>query len=224
MFPPRVRPPKRAATAAEQYGHISAPIANVARIAEIGRSKNGNMLPSDLISEVTNACSTMVFYDIIASNAAARLWSMMVHLLPSSSSGSQGHSQPPASNSPAWRSKAAAPASPAGSHAPRPRRLRLISNAARCAVSAAVQRGSSSVPIPCSHPHRTVPGVALPGCSLPGGRRVSRLDRAAHRPSCAPQSRKDGVGCEASGASERRSGDPGKRGGNCFAAREFARR
>jgi hypothetical protein len=35
---------------------------------------------------------------------------------------------------------------------------------------------------------------------------------------------KDGVGCEASGASERRSGDPGKRGGNCFAAREFARR
>ena len=35
---------------------------------------------------------------------------------------------------------------------------------------------------------------------------------------------KDGVRCEASGASERRSGDPGERGGNCFAAREFARR
>jgi hypothetical protein len=35
---------------------------------------------------------------------------------------------------------------------------------------------------------------------------------------------KDGVGCEESGASERRSGDPDERGGNCFAAREFARR
>jgi hypothetical protein len=35
---------------------------------------------------------------------------------------------------------------------------------------------------------------------------------------------KDGVGCEESGASERWSGDPGERGGNCFAAREFARR
>ena len=34
-------------------GHISAPIANVARIAEIGRLKNRRMLPSDLIGEVT---------------------------------------------------------------------------------------------------------------------------------------------------------------------------
>src|SRR5207245_7714943 len=41
-------------------GQISAPIAMAARIAAIGRSKNGNMLPSDLISEVTNACSTIV--------------------------------------------------------------------------------------------------------------------------------------------------------------------
>src|SRR5882724_9336576 len=41
-------------------GQIVAPIANAARIAEIGRSKNGRMLPSDLISEVTKACSTMV--------------------------------------------------------------------------------------------------------------------------------------------------------------------
>src|SRR6185295_1024608 len=41
-------------------GQMSAPIAMAARIAAIGRSKNGNMLPSDLISEVTNACSTMV--------------------------------------------------------------------------------------------------------------------------------------------------------------------
>src|SRR5206468_5294914 len=41
-------------------GQTSAPIAMAARIAAIGRSKNGNMLPSDLISEVTNACSTMV--------------------------------------------------------------------------------------------------------------------------------------------------------------------
>ena len=31
-------------------GQISAPIAMAARIAAIGRSKNGNMLPSDLIS------------------------------------------------------------------------------------------------------------------------------------------------------------------------------
>ncbi len=44
-------------------GQISAPIAMAARIAAIGRSKNGRMLPSDLISEVTNACSTMVPID-----------------------------------------------------------------------------------------------------------------------------------------------------------------
>ena len=31
-----------------------------ARIAEIGRSKNGRIEPSDLISEVTKACSTIV--------------------------------------------------------------------------------------------------------------------------------------------------------------------
>src|SRR5262245_1839076 len=41
-------------------GQSSAPIAMEARIAATGRSKNGRMLPSDLISEVTKACSTMV--------------------------------------------------------------------------------------------------------------------------------------------------------------------
>src|SRR6185436_1684747 len=41
-------------------GHTNAPIAIEARIAEIGRSKNGRMLPSDLISDVTKACSTIV--------------------------------------------------------------------------------------------------------------------------------------------------------------------
>ena len=36
-------------------GQSSAPIVMAARIAAIGRSKNGRMLPSDLISEVTKA-------------------------------------------------------------------------------------------------------------------------------------------------------------------------
>ena len=41
-------------------GQANAAKVQAARIAEIGRSKNGRIEPSDLISEVTNACSTIV--------------------------------------------------------------------------------------------------------------------------------------------------------------------
>src|SRR3954452_13029912 len=51
-------------------GQINAPVAIEARIAEIGRSKNGRMLPSDLINDVTNACSTMVPITIPSTIAA----------------------------------------------------------------------------------------------------------------------------------------------------------
>src|SRR3954454_11509034 len=51
-------------------GQINAPIAIEARIAEIGRSKHGRMLPSDLINDVTNACSTMVPITIPSTIAA----------------------------------------------------------------------------------------------------------------------------------------------------------
>ncbi len=40
-------------------GHSSAPMVNEARIVETGRLKNGQMLPSDLISDVTKLCSTI---------------------------------------------------------------------------------------------------------------------------------------------------------------------
>jgi hypothetical protein len=55
-----------------------------------------------------------------------------------------------------------------------------------------------------------------PGRGLDNGVRWSRAAHAAHGLS-AVQACKDGLGCEASGANERRSGDPGERGGNCFA-------
>src|SRR3954463_8875956 len=41
-------------------GQAKAAIVQAARTADTGRSKKGRILPSDLISDVTKACSTMV--------------------------------------------------------------------------------------------------------------------------------------------------------------------